>query len=86
MWFFNITLFLLEKPIPQLTEESFIEKYGTLIEGLNLTTKKRSYWIKAYYPLFLIRRLMYSACLVSFMSYPKVQLFLCFLLLVVPVI
>ena len=86
MWFCSITIFLLERPASQLTQIEFTKHYGTLVEGLNLSgSRARTYWIKAYYPLFLIRRLFYSSCLVALMSFPKVQLLFTFIFLVVPV-
>ena len=61
----------------------FKEKYGTLVEGLAVTG---IYWDKAFYALFLMRRLLYALILTTMIFYPVLQLVLTLCLTIVPVL
>jgi hypothetical protein len=74
---------LIETDDEDIKKEVFKAKYGTIVEGIAITG---IYWDKAFYPLFLMRRLLYSAILTTMISYPTVQLVMCVFATIIPVL
>ena len=80
--FLVVVLRLIETEDEEIRKQDFKEKYGTIVEGISI---RGIYWDKAFYPLFLMRRIIYSAILTTMITYPVVQLALCIVLGVIPV-
>jgi hypothetical protein len=74
---------VLERDSEKLEKDTFIEKYGTLTEEIDVTT---AIYGKAYYGVFMLRRLLYACILVIFHASPYVQLYVCLFLLTSPVL
>ena len=73
---------MIESPNESLVKLEFKDAYGTIIEGVNVTPGSYSQY---YYPIYMIRRMIYAILLVALAEYPKVQLILIPLLLNYPV-
>jgi len=75
-------LVLVESPQVEIEKTEFKDSYGTIFEGIRTDG---SYACKLYYPIFLMRRLAYSAILVAFGWSPILQLILTVSVIVGPV-
>ena len=67
----------------RLRKTRFTEKYGALVDELEL---ERNDWCKRFNTIFLLRRIIYSLILVGFYDNPHIQLYLCILCAIIPVI
>ncbi len=72
---------LVEYPEDRLTSEEFKEKYGTIVEDL-----KTDDYSVYFYPIYLIRRLGYAAALISLYYFPRIQIGLITVFLLIPVL
>ena len=79
-----VTVRLIENSNIIIMTETFREKYGTIVEGLEVR-ETSSFWKKAFYPLFLIRRFAYALVLSVLMEYPRLQLVVSTFALIIPV-
>lgn len=81
--FLIIVINLIEHDNEELKTETFKNEYGTIIEGIDL---KGVFWDKAYYIIFLYRRLVYAAILAILYQYPMLQLVLSLVITCIPVL
>jgi hypothetical protein len=63
-------------------DKRFKKKYGIIIETIDVNS---SIVKKAYYPLYLIRRLGYAVILSIFHRYPMLQVLLIIFVIILPV-
>lgn len=77
------TIFIVEKPYKELKTPEFNEKYGTLLEELEI--EKDTILARYYYPIFMIRRALYAAILILFSDSPTLQVGLIELIVHLPV-
>lgn len=78
----TITFEICETPNTEMVEQDFDNKYGILKENIEVTNHMA---IKAYYPLYLIRRFAYALILAAFHDYPLCQLWLIAFVIIFPV-
>jgi hypothetical protein len=77
-----VILHLIETPDEEMLLKDFKETYGTIVEGIALNS---NYWNKAFYPLFLTRRLVYALILITLINYPLLQLIVILGVVLIPV-
>lgn len=78
----SFSINLIETSNDEMGEDEFKERFGTIVEEIDY---ERSFWCKAYYPLFLFRRFIYAIILVFLSDYPISQLYLSLVLTILPV-
>ena len=67
------SMWLIETSDRRIEKPAFKERYGSLIEELDL---KRDYFCRYYYPIYMIRRTFYAIALVGADGLPYPQLIL----------
>jgi len=73
-------MYWLELNPDEFENQEFKESYGTIIEDLKSDRKSVT-----FYPVFLLRRLIYAALLIILYFYPKIQLILIVVFTIIPV-
>lgn len=63
-----------------MTKKSHRERYGTTIEDIRI-----DHYSVQYYPLFLVRRLLFSICLIFLYDWLSIQLLVAIVFLLIPV-
>ena len=81
--FLVVCLKLSETNDEEMEQDEFKEVYGTIIEDLDYAGSLPG---KAYYPIYLTRRLLYVFILVMLIDYPVIQLGLVLALVVIPML
>jgi len=75
---------LVEKSSSVLETNEFKETYGNIVEDLKV--KKGRLWPRYYYPIYLIRRLVYAVVLIVLIDYPFIQLWLIIFVTTIPIL
>ena len=75
-------MWLVETPDEEVEKDEFKESFGTLLEEMDL---KKDFYCRYYYPLYMMRRIVYSLLLVIGDGYPMIQLIIIPPLLCFPV-
>jgi len=71
---------LLENTKVVLKTDAFMKSYGTLLEGLKIDQ-----YSAIFYPIYLFRRVIYSAILVILYEYPYIQISVIIFIVLIPV-
>ena len=77
-----IIFIISETPNEEITNPKFTNAYGIIVEKIDIT---KPIIVKAFYPLYLIRRFIYAILLVCMHSYPIYQLVIIIFCLIIPV-
>lgn len=67
------TIWLVETPTDHMATSEFNEKYGTVVEELNINSPSK-HFSRYYYPIIMIRRIFYAGVLVLINEISIVQL------------
>jgi len=66
------SFWLVERPLKVLRSKAFKERYGNIVE--DLIVRKKHLVARYYYPIYLIRRIIYAVVLIVLYEYPKIQM------------
>ena len=66
-----LSLWLIERSDKNIIRDEFKHRYGTIVAEIDIA---KSFYCRYYYPLQMIRGMIYVVLLVAFSDYPKIQL------------
>ncbi len=69
-------------PLDQISGERFMSRYGTMVEEVHY---KQSILALYFYPIYILRRLLYAVTLIVGRDYPIAQLLITIFVLILPV-
>lgn len=79
----TVTFRICETPNVEMRKPCFDKKFGIVRENIEV---ENPISIRAYYPLYLVRRFLYAFILAALHEYPKLQLWLITFAVIFPVL
>lgn len=81
MTFLIICIRLVETPNEDVAQAEFKDSYGSITDDVRIESAA----CKQYYPIYMIRRIVYALILIALAEYPVIQLIIVPIVVVVPV-